>query len=97
MSTEIYTYMCTYIYINIYIYIYIYIDIDIDIDIIYQAHIHVLKVKSRITRSPGTSSVSYLGSQPARIYSKKLRVWTAMLLVEALALTKCLLGEIKYI
>ena len=36
---------------------------------VYQAHIHILKVKS-----PVTSSVSYLGSQPAKICSKKLRV-----------------------
>ena len=61
---------------------------------IYQVHIHVLKVKSR---SPGAPSVSYLGSQPARICSKKLRVCTAMLLVEALSLNKCLLGDIKSI
>ena len=32
-----------------------------------------------------------------RICSKKLRVRTAMLLVKALALNKCLLGEMKYI
>ena len=43
------------------------------------------------------SSVSYLGSQPARICSKKLTVWTAILLVEALAWKKCLLGDMKYI
>ena len=48
-------------------------------------------------QSPGMSSVSYLGSQPARICSKKLREWTAMLLVEALAFNKCFLGEMKYI
>ena len=43
------------------------------------------------------SSVSYLGSQPARICSKKLTVWTAILLVAALAWKKCLLGDMKYI
>ena len=68
-------------YINIYIFF-------------YQAHIHVLKVNPQST---GTSSVSYQGSQPARICSKKLRVCAAMLLVEALPLSKCLMGERKYI
>ena len=46
-----------------------------------QAHIHVLKVNPQL---PGMSSVSRLGSQPARISSKKLKVEATMLLVDML-------------
>ena len=56
-------------------------------------YIHVLKVKSTIT---GYVSVSYLGSETAKISSKKLRMWTTLLLVEALALNKFLLSKMKY-
>ena len=47
-----------------------------------QAHLYTFWKKN--PQSPGTSSVLYLGSEVAKICSKKLRVWIAILLVEAL-------------
>ena len=90
MLTSNISYICIYdiyiiyiyiVYIYTYIYIYIYI---------YNAH---TLFKSKIwNQQPGT----YLGSQTARICSKKCIVWTEILLAEALAFNKCFLSEIRY-
>ena len=74
-----------YLYAYIYIYIYTYI---------YQTHIHVLKVKSTITRYvkcivPGISTSKNLFKEIESVNSNAPG--------RALALNKCLLGEIKYI
>ena len=80
----IYAYMIYILYIFtlcLYIHIYIYI---------YNAH---TLFKSKIwNQQPGT----YLGSQTARICSKKCIVRTEILLAEALAFNKCFLSEIRY-
>ena len=48
-------------------------------------------------QSTGTLSISYMVFQSAKICSKKLRVWTKMLLVRTNALNKFLLRAMKYI
>ena len=104
---QIYIYKYIYIYIIYIIYTYIYLLYTLYIIYIYILYalniyfidIHILYISSTYThfkskiwnQRPGT----YLGSQTARICSKKWIVWTEILLAEALAFNKCFLSEIR--